>query len=406
MIKKHKIRSVDRKSSPRPWMEHPLRMMPVLVIVLLLSSCREEFWPDLGSKYDKILVVEGMITNLEGPYTVMLSYSSSFEDPDPIPAGGFEVTLLDDQGLGEALEETEPGTYMSRPDGIRGTPGRLYKMNIQSPDGRTYESDFEKLHTPAGIDSIYALLEYRNIDYFPFDLPGYQFYVDTRPAESDSVHFVWQLTQTYQYSVDFGLFYYYDGRLHTVLNPDSIKTCWRTDPVYSIFTTSLKGLTEPVISSFPLHFVGFDTREFSEGYSLFVRQLTVSESAGEFWNAVNELHTSSDGLYTRLPYQIRGNIHNIDNRDEPVLGYFMTAGVSQQRLFYEPPPPSLMYYFICELQPEDYEDYGWMFIVNDPQEWPKLVTRDPNNRRAVPNPFCIDCRLSGGTTVKPEFWIN
>lgn len=377
------------------------------LFLFLFSSCTDEYWPDLGSKYERLLVIEGLITDSPGPYTVKLSYSSSVDDPQYFPATGFDIRIWDDAGNNEQLLEEIPGTYNSSAEGIRGTAGRKYKITLTSPDDKYYESGYELLNSPVGIDSIYAVLEYRPRDYYPFDMPGYQFYIDTKPAAEDSVSFLWQLTQTYKYSSDFKVFYYYDGTLHEVIDEDSLYYCWKTDPVYSIFTASTAGLAEPVIQGFPFHFVGFDTREFSERYSLMVKQLAISKQTSDFWKAVDELNSSTDGLYTRLPYQIRGNVYRTGDSDEPVLGYFMVAGLSEKRLFYyPPPPPAKMYYYTCVLQDVDYEEYGWMFVTNDPREWPKLVTRDPNGYRAVPNPLCIDCRWSGGTVVKPEFWID
>ncbi|MBE0655910.1 MAG: DUF4249 family protein, partial [Bacteroidales bacterium] len=204
---------------------------------------------------------------------------------------------------------------------------------------------------------------------------------------------------------DYKIYFYYDGKLHDFPKPDSLETCWLTQSIYAVYTSSTVGLNEPKISNFPLHYVSFDNRDFSIRYSLLVEQLTISGKAQKYWYEVADQNTSGGDLYTRLPYQVRGNIVNVRDASEIVLGYFQVAGSDVRRIFLDrPAPPVNMYYSFCELSEANYQDYGWMFIVNDWREWPKYVTVDLAGTRAVPEPYCIDCREKGGTIVKPNFW--
>ncbi|MBN2174639.1 MAG: DUF4249 family protein, partial [Bacteroidales bacterium] len=217
----------------------------------------------------------------------------------------------------------------------------------------------------------------------------------------------WQLDQTYKYSADFLIFYYYDGVLHEFPDPDSLQICWSASPVYSIFTATTAGTLSQQVTDFPLHYVSFASRLLSIRYSLLIKQMNLSKSAYEYWKAVNEQNTSGDQLFTKLPYQIQGNMHNTSDGNEPVLGFFQVCGIDIKRVYFNRPlPPHEMYYAICQLTQPDYEEYGWMFKSNDWREWPRYVTVDGNGARAVPNVMCIDCRESGGTIVKPEFWTD
>lgn len=378
-----------------------------LMVIVLFTSCEEQFWPELGDKYENILVVEGMITSETGPYTVILSLSTSVERPVYSPLSDYEAIINDDLGNSEILSETEPGVYQSAVDGIQGIVGRKYQLIIQSPQGKTYNSGFEELRVPVGIDSIYIALDYRENSDFPFDIPGYQFYLNTNLAANDSSYYLWKLERTYEYHADFRVYFWFDGELHTFPDTDSIKVCWKTDPVYQIFTGSTVGLDEPVITDFPLQYVSFDNREFSVRYSLLINQLTISEQAQEYWKRVNEQNTSGGELYTKMPYQVRGNINNIDNLNEPVLGYFQAAGVDTKRVFFNRPEYQVkMYYPVCELHEADYLEYALMLQFPDPRDWPQYVTMNTYFSRAVPVQECVDCRENGGIIEKPEFWID
>ncbi|MCD4731902.1 MAG: DUF4249 domain-containing protein, partial [Bacteroidales bacterium] len=342
-----------------------------------------------------------------GPYTIQLSMSTSVDHPVYQPLSGYEVIINDNLGNTEILTEVEPGIYKTAVNGIQGVPGRKYQLTIQSPDGKTYQSDFDELKEPVEIDSVYAELEYRENAGFPFDIPGYQFLLNTHMATEDSSYLLWKLERTFEYHADFLIYFWYDGQLHIFPDTDSLQVCWRAGSIYQIFTESTIGLSEPILTGFPLHFVSFDNREISVRYSLLVDQYTISKNAQEYWKNVKEQNTSGGELYTKMPFQVRGNLKNIYDPNESVLGYFHAAGIDSKRVFIDRPGyPVEMYYPVCELKQPDYEEYGWMFMTNDPRDWPRYVTMNASNRRAVPVPACVDCRERGGTIVKPDFWID
>ena len=387
--------------------------MPGLLWIFILPftnslvSCEEPFTPDLRQDYSNLLVVEGLISTDPGPYVVRLSRATTVVYPEYNPVTDSEVIIMDNQGHSEMLSETEPGVYTTATDGIQGIAGNSYKIQIKDSERNVYESAFEKLPAPVDIDTIYPILEYHYSDVYHQDIPGYRFNISTQNGDNDSLCFRWQLQHTWQYASDYQIYLYYDGKLHVFPDPDSLQTCWITEPVYSIFTTTAIGLDKPVITDYPLHYIGFDTRHFSIRYSLLVKQLTISRSAWEYWDAVKEQTTASGNLYTHLPYQIKGNIKRVDDENEPVLGYFQVAGINVKRIFINRPPAIIpMHYPICELSLPDYEAYGWMFYNIDARDWPEYVTIDGSGQRALPDRQCTDCREKGGTIVKPDFWID
>nr|NQU89397.1 DUF4249 family protein [Bacteroidota bacterium] len=339
------------------------------------------------------------------PYTVKLSLSSNVQAPEFIMLSGYEVKIMDEQGNYEILIESEQGIYVTSADGVQGIVGRKYKIVLQSPGGKTYETDYQELKSPVGIQSVYSELEYEQSNKYPYDVPGYRFYVDTYTAQTDSTYLLWSMDETYKFEADYLIHFYYDGILHVFTNSDSLKTCWNSGKVYPFFVESTTDLSEPRFTRYPLHFVNTKTRKLSIRYSLFINQYTINEKAYRFWNGIKEQNTESGELYSRQPYQLRGNIYNTNDRDELILGFFMVAGVSQKRIFVNrPEPPVPMYYRICQLGISDYEAYGWMFLGGRPADWPLFITEDATGKRALPSQTCINCTLSGGTLEKPDFW--
>lgn len=385
-------------------MNEKIHWLVLFAIIVLLSSCVEKYYPELDSKYENVLVVDGMISNEPGPYYIKVSLASSVNDPEFLPLSGYNISIIDDAGTTEVLNETMPGVYASATNGIQGIAGRKYKTRIVSPDGKTYQSDFETLKNPVGIDTVYAIFEAHSNPGGVFPYEGYQFYLNTKMAQSDTNFFMWRLERSFEYRSDFLISHMYNGRLHTIYNVDSLQTCWKTDKIQQLFTFKTTGLSSPAVTRFPLNYVNTQTRELMERYSLLVKQFTITEKAYTFWNEVREQNSSQGSLYTKLPFQIRGNVYNTETPDEPVFGSFLIAGITEKRIFVNR-PATIFRYPVCTLEDADYKNVGTIYMSH-PDEWPLYLTTDLNGRRAFPNQDCIDCQLRGGTIVKPDFWTE
>ncbi|MCK4679427.1 MAG: DUF4249 domain-containing protein [Bacteroidales bacterium] len=391
-----------------------IRVKHIKIIVLfgilqfVVSACVEEYWPELDEKYENMLVVDGMITNKPGPYIVKISLSTTVNKPAYMPLSNCEVMIIDDKGNSETLNENEPGVYTTSPSGIRGMVGRKYKITIHTPDEKNYESTFEELKQPVGINSVYAEIEYREDINYVYDLAGYQFYLDTYQAESDTNFFLWKLERTYKFNANYRIKYIFDGEFHVMAHSDSLYTCYKTDNIEEIFTYHTLNLTDPKLTRFPLHFVNTETKELSIRYSLLVKQLSISETAYQFWNSLEDRESEEGSMYTKQPYQIRGNVFNTDNAGEPVMGFFLVAGRTDKRVFVNRPfTLNFHYNTTCFLITQ--ELLTVLSLMQD--QWPlylyAVFHETGGQSPALPSDqSCLDCTIGGGKIIKPDFWID
>ncbi len=373
------------------------------LITFIFWGCVEEYMPEID-RYENLLVVDGMITTDPGPYKVKLSRSSGLQNPQYIPQESATLIIRDDQGYTETLTEMEPGVYMTSPIGIQGETGKSYQLEVRTPDGKTYLSGFERMKTPVGISQVYTEQEFHPQEGYLHDLEGLRFYIDTEKAMSDTVYLMWSLYETYEYKVDFKVRFYYEGTLKPFPNPDSLQTCWATNRIPNLFTSNTAGLAEPVIRHFPLHYVDTETRKLYFRYSLLVRQYAMNKQLWNFWEEVKKQNETQGGLFDQQPYQIIGNLRNPDDPEEPVLGQFTVAGVEEHRIFVDR-PPLYFYYSKCVLTDLDFENMATISYY-PPESWPIYVTTGLMGGRALPMQECLDCRLSGGTIEKPDFWTK
>ncbi len=373
---------------------------------MALAGCVEEYWPGLGEKYEAVLVVDGRITDQPGPYEVRLSLSTSMDKPEFRPLTGYQVSILDDAGHTEMLTDRMDGSYVTDAQGLQGVPGRSYKLRVISPAGHTYESGFEEMQEPLGVDTVWAEFETREDLAYDHLLEGYRFRVTTEVATRDSVYLLWKLTGTYQYHANHYIKYYYDGEMHPFPRYDSLYMCWRTYPVHEIFTHHTLNLSEPVLRGYPLHYVNTEDKKLSIRYSLYTEQYVISRQAHEYWKNLEEQGSDLGSLYAVMPFQVRGNVRNVNDPEELVLGYFLTAPVTGHRMFVKRPWWARFHYATECAMIKDFAHQLWLWR----NKWPLYLAAEYSEYGQAPalpvSQECVDCTKSGGSIVKPDFWID
>lgn len=367
--------------------------------LLYFSACEDPFNPNLEGAAP-VLVVEGGITNMPGPYTINLSFSSGVYVDDQVPIENATVKIVEEGGEEETLSEIIPGTYVTAENGIQGTVDKSYKISIRLSDGASYESTYQKMLPSVGIDSIEAEVEFRYLNINEQNIPGYQFYVTTALAENKETYFLWSLESTYKFRSDYTIDFVYDNNIvQEYPTPTIFQTCWRTDQINEVYSFNTAVLSEPKVERLPLNFARADKRQLSIRYSLLVKQLAINKEAYTFWNNIQGQIENQDNLYSSQPFQIRGNLFNVDDSEERVLGFFMVAAENEKRVFIDPPDFEVRQ-DTCSL---DYMAYGLIGLLPE-AAWPVYVHEDENGDRGLANDACFDCRARGGTLERPDFW--
>ena len=367
--------------------------------MIITLGCKDEFLLD-SKTYESLMVVDGLITNEDGPYMVKISQSLPVNYLAEIPYENCIVTLIENTGKTEILTEIEPGKYMTSESGMKGIIGNEYSISITTPEGKEYKTDLQEMKELVEIDSVYAEFIYLKEEGYPFGLPGYQFYIDTKTAPSQDNYFLWNMIETYEYAADYSLYAVMNWKgqillegIDTCSDFSNVYWCWKTQNIGYLVTGKTSNLTIPKISNQPLNFVSTDSRRLQKKYSLLLRQYSIGEETYYFWKSIEDQISDENFLVANQPYNITGNIKNIINPDEPVYGYFTVASVTQKRIFVPRPPSVSFYYEIC-------------FVCYD-LEYPisRYYVISEEGRLGTVYEQCLDCTTRGGVTTKPEFWI-
>ncbi len=100
------------------------------LLIFLAASCYQDVIDLDFSEFGSQIVIEGIITDQPGPYTVNISRTASHNNTDRFPlVSGAEVIISDDVGNSEMLRQVKAGLY--RTQTLQGVPGRTYYLYVQ-----------------------------------------------------------------------------------------------------------------------------------------------------------------------------------------------------------------------------------------------------------------------------------
>jgi hypothetical protein len=345
-----------------------------------------------------------MVSSLEGWQYVYVSKSSSVDLAEFLPVNGCQIVIIDDQGNTFNLNQSDAGVYLIWMNSADLVAGRSYKIRVQTPDGQVLESAFDKMpNGPDDIGDIYTVVENTPTNDPDYNIYGAQFYLDFSAAEDDSRYYRWKLTETWEYHTQYPIEFYYDGTVHQVSPPDtSQKYCWKTQLVEDVFTLSTVHLTENALNGIPLNFIYSSSNRLEVLYSLLIEQSALSEDAFNFWDKLRVNSLQDGGLYTTQPLAIKGNIENLSNPENEVLGFFQASSLTTKRIFVEPLPDLELDIFpSCQI---NLLQYGGLLEIS-PYEYPAyLFSSNGQWSLATMTKECVLCSAQGGSNVKPDFW--
>lgn len=370
----------------------------------LFTACIERYFPGYESEFTPQLVIEGTIAPDDGEQEIVISKTSSPDEPKFIAVSGCGVQVEDEKGNHfNFLESTVAGHYRGRIDNDKVIIGTHYRLLVQTPEGKQYMSSYEELLPCPPIDSLYFNLETKLTNDPSNNLNGLQFYIDFKGNDLDAHFYRLEAIETYEYHSKWPLTKWQDqnGGSHELQEPDySNFICYKTTKLRNIFDLSTDGFSKNSYSNYKLHFVKDQTQQLQYKYSLLVNQYSMDKKAFQYWEKLRKNNQETADLFGKQPSYVKGNIYNVKDTTDFALGYFGVSTVQSKRimvhpfagLFFDkaqdckaykitgPIPRKQLLYFATDFD-ENFESY-----------------------LGIAAPECIICTLLGGVTQKPSYW--
>ena len=330
----------------------------LLLLVIILSACVEKIDFPLNKGESK-LIVSGQISNLNEDKYVFLSETTS-ADRKPLLSGQYYVMndlprpvsgwviLVNEFGDKWDYQMEEPGKYRLDSTVVI-EEGIYYHLEI-TVSGAKYTSEPEKMPEVVGEDELGYTFDrgvFKNNPETSFISINTKV---TLPEQNKGYYLRWDVDEAYYWDLTFFpnpfnqpppdcyVFGFPDPERITLLNGDLIGNS---------VTSSLQVVAERVIDE------SFLSRHYFN-----VRQVSISKSAYEYWRKVRELVNNKGSVFDSPPAPIYGNISNLDDEEEVVLGYFEVARVAQTRIYTTRADVPFFEPEVCTYSPtRPYDDY-------------------------------------------------
>lgn len=371
------------------------------ILLLLVAGCKEKFDLPTDSPETGYLVIEGFIS--PGPQTTKLELSRTNKTNAATKRTeqGALVQVEGDDNSVQVLPETFAGVYTTVLD-INNN--KQYRLRIKTTDGKEYLSDYVGAKVTPPIDSISWV---RSAE-------GVRLQFNTHDPQNDTRYYLWDYHETWEFHSAFKSFLRYTPGQNAIeykdpirgLPDSSILICWRSSISTSIILGSSAKLSSDVISRQPFLLIPARDRKLSELYSIYVRQYGLTKEAYEFLEKMRKNTEGTGSIFDPQPSQLIGNIHNVSNPEEVVIGFISICTVEDKRLFIDN----------SEVPQWNYRsDCMEARVLNTPDsidvaQGSGLVPTDVLETFGtaiiyfgVSSSDCVDCTRTG-TNIKPSFW--
>ncbi|MBN2610886.1 MAG: DUF4249 domain-containing protein [Bacteroidales bacterium] len=386
-----------------------IRLLKYWLPVALLTGCIEPFNPDIEESKE-LLVISGKITNLEGYHYLEISWSTSYDNPVIVREKNCSVSVYDDKGNVFQYQEYLPGFYRCWFAQEYLSVGNRFRVEVVTKEGKTYASGFDEMKPCPGIENItYEAKTIESDDPFMNCVNGIQLYIYTEASEDDVTNLKWEIDETWEYHASYLISDYFDGTINFMegMMSDSLFVCFKNGRVKDMMTMSTRNYASNKINKGPLTFVADNKEKLQIKYSALVRQFSLSDSAFEFWNKMQQNLQDAGGLYDAQPIRIIGNIRCVSDPEERVLGYFWATEIKEKRFFFRNTGEIPFDFYKCQpydYTPEQLEEHLRTFTED---EYPIYLINESGLAEGpwdLTDQECFDCTKGGGTLERPEFW--
>lgn len=379
----------------------------LLVICILLYSCREKYLPEIKDINPNYLVVDGFINT--GADSTIFNLSRTFKLESKAvtaPEKAAIVTVESDAGTSYVLPESalKPGVYAVPALNLDQT--KKYRVRIRTKDNREYLSDFVENKVSPPLDLT-----------FDFRHDNLNIYSKTYDATGKSRYYNYTYVETWQYRAPLHSIYKIGGGkiVDRVYPQDEIFDCYHQRPSSKITIANTTTLTEDRLADNLLLNVSSTDERVKIAYSILVKQHVLTKAGFEFYETMNKNTEKVGSIFDAQPSLLRGNIICTTNMNEVVIG-FVNAGTTTEKRIFLTAANDFPFNFTGPL-PDEYCNKRIdtlnlsqvrILLLNPPKsdytpiDWVNYL--EPDKLLATTALECVDCRKQGGTLTMPSYW--
>lgn len=331
-----------------------------ILFLVLLGSCVTPY--DIKtSDYQETIVVEGMITDQPGPYLVKITkalpVTTQLGQTNPLT--GATVTIKDDEGNTEKLEEKSSGNYYTRT--FQGVIGRTYSITISTSDGASYQSTPEKLLPVGDFGNVRYEFEQKEPPLTNRQISsknGFNVYIDSEVLPEQEGRVWWRWTGVFEVLTypQFITTQENGPKGSILIEPDppvcsgygvtrhigemvvpptlvgpfracTCCTCWVSQYNQSPLLSDPNFVRNGQVNNQFMGFIEANVRTMHDKYIMEIQQLSVSQNIYDFWKKVKAQKNNASSLFQTPPPKTGGNITPETGNLPKIIGYFAASAI-------------------------------------------------------------------------------
>ena len=389
--------------------------------LIVMAACKTPYTPAPITATTNYLVVEGMI-NIADSTFIKLSRTVTISSASTVKAElKAIITIESNQGNSYPLTEVGNGNYAAPSYSL--SANNQYRLRIKTSNGSVYTSDFLQAKITPPIDSITTQIK----------PDGVHIGVSAHDATNNTRYYRWDYAETWQFTSYFNSQWTTNGQGIVVIpRTNDIYHCWGNEVSATILLNTTSQLSQDILINSPITYVASSSEKLSKRYSILIKQYALTKDGYDYWTLLKKNTEQLGSIFDSQPSASIGNLHNVNNAAEPVIGFISVGTISQQRIFldFTQLPTSYITDYLnnspfnkytCVLDTQavvlrdksgkviDFPERDY-YILNYPHNDEIAVAqvnaynpKDSTGAHSGATPICVDCTLRG-TNVKPVFW--
>ena len=382
-----------------------------LVACVFVGACKEKYVPVIKDINPNYLVVDGFINTGADSTIFKISRTFKLESKAVVaPERAAIITVESDAGQSYLLPElpAKPGTYAV--PALNLDQSKKYRLRIRTKDNKEYLSDFVESKVSPPVELTYD-----------FRHDNLNIYSNTRDVTSKSRYYNYTYTETWQYRTKQLSEWKIENHqmIKRMFPKDDIHNCFHYASSGSINIASTVTLNEDRLADNLLVDIPSSSEKVRIEYSILVKQTVLTKEGFEFYNTLKKNTENVGSIFDAQPSQLFGNMHCTTNPAEVIIGFVSAGTVTEKRITLL--ANDFPFTFVGPLLDSYCEEHtDTLSIFNGDVK--RLLT-DPTESEYIPlyeltgpagiyayvatkEHQCVDCRLQGGTTTVPPFWIH
>ncbi|QEM13765.1 DUF4249 domain-containing protein [Mucilaginibacter rubeus] len=377
------------------------------LLMLFVWGCKKPYNPGIVGSPNHYLVIEGVINTGNDSTIIRLSKTVNISgNVNSMIIDNAVVSVEAEDGASYNLQSAGNGNYIST--GLNLNTSKRYRLHINIDNSTEYASDYVVAKVNPPIDSIGFNIKNNQVN----------IYVNTHDATNNTRYYRWSFDETWRFHSKYLSTYIVDNSIHKIVfrTPAQLNYyCFAGDRSTSIVLSSSIKLSQDVIFQAPVTTIDATSEKIEKRYTILLKQYALTKEAYQFWENLKKNTEQLGSIFDAQPSQLTGNIHNLKDPKEPVIGYVSVTNIQVKRVFIDnldlPWDWTAKYPYDCGPIDSNYfvDPHTMSNTVNSNIIFGGAIPVDPiliggnlvgYTSSTVP---CVDCTIRG-VVKAPSFW--